>query len=75
VAGVTPAVTLLAAAKRRCWRVDEWPELDRIAWNLALTPGDPFKSGGLGATYIAPAGRQLLTPINHILLIQMIFTS
>jgi integrase len=26
----------------RCWHVDTWPALDRNAWILGLTPGDPF---------------------------------
>jgi len=26
----------------RCWRLEEWPERDRIAWTEGCAPGDPF---------------------------------
>jgi len=45
-------------AKRRCWPVDQWPEADRIGWDLALTPGDPFTPGGLGAGWADATRRQ-----------------
>jgi len=34
---------------RLCWPVEQWPAIDREAWAQALTPGDPFAPGGLGA--------------------------
>ncbi len=42
-----------ATSKRRCRPVNQWPELDQIAWHLGLVPGDPFKPGGLGACWAA----------------------
>jgi integrase/recombinase XerD len=36
-----------------------WPALDQAAWALALTPGDPFKPGGLGAGWALATRRKV----------------
>ena len=33
----------------RCWTISEWPKVDRIAWELGCTPGDPFDDPHYGA--------------------------
>jgi integrase/recombinase XerD len=42
--------------KRRCLKVDEWPSIDREAWESALTRGDIFDDPGL-ASHWSPATR------------------
>jgi len=47
------------APNRPCRPLALWPALDQAAWALALTPGDPFKPGGLGAGWAPPSRRRI----------------
>src|SRR5436190_18153301 len=42
---------------RRCRPVAEWPNLDRLAWQAAITEGDLLETGGGGSEW-APCSRQ-----------------
>lgn len=39
----------IANNTRRCWKAGQWPEIDRNAWELGCTPGDPFDDPHYGA--------------------------
>jgi integrase/recombinase XerD len=47
------------APRRPCRPLALWPALDQAAWTLALTPGDPFDPGGLGAGWAVPSRRRI----------------
>jgi len=38
--------TSAQSVARLCWPVGQWPDPDRAAWVVALTPGYPFTPGG-----------------------------
>src|SRR4051812_41961786 len=40
-------------------RLADWPEQDRVAWELACAPGDLFEDGGVGA-HLRPRTRTSL---------------
>jgi integrase/recombinase XerD len=44
---------------RRCLKVEQWPEPDRLAWGAVLTPGNLLDPGGLGAAW-APHTRHTI---------------
>lgn len=43
--------------RRLCLRIEDWPPVDRAAWEAALVPGDIFDPGGVGAAW-APNTRR-----------------
>ena len=43
----------------RCLPLDEWPALDRAAWNAALQPGDVLDPGGVAIVW-AITSQQLI---------------
>jgi integrase/recombinase XerD len=55
-----PSTPSQKASARPSWPVEAWPALDRAAWALALTPGDPFTPGGLGAGWAKSTRRQMV---------------
>ena len=42
----------------RCLPLDEWPALDRAAWELGCTPGDPFDDDPRHGAELRPASRE-----------------
>lgn len=36
---------------RRCLKVEQWPEVDRLAWVTVIKPGNLLDAGGLGAEW------------------------
>jgi hypothetical protein len=37
--------------ERRCWKVEEWPIVDQVAWSDALAPASLLLAGGLAARW------------------------
>lgn len=46
---------------RRCMRLEEWPERDRLSWLAAVQSGDPFDDQGLAAHWTAKTCRSVVS--------------